>query len=88
MTSIIWDNLNRLSDEEIYEKVKGGHYTEEFNTVAIEILKQRGLSVPEVKEGYVKQKIPFRKSHPIWFWTFTGAIISALVRWINQLIRT
>ena len=85
MENNIWDNLNRLSDEEISTAVKGGHYTEEFNAVAIEILKKRGIPVPEVEIGYVKPKVPFYKSHPIWFWTFTGAILSALGRWINKL---
>jgi hypothetical protein len=88
MTSELFQNLNRLSDEEISLRVKGGYYSDEANNVAVEILKSRGLAVPEVIEGYIEPKVPFRKSHPIWFWTFVGAFGTAFGRLIKQWIQS
>ena len=39
MTSELFQNLNRLSDEEISVRVKGGYYIDEAHNVAVEILK-------------------------------------------------
>jgi hypothetical protein len=88
MNSELFENLNKLSDEEISLRVKGGYYTNEAHNVAVEVLKSRGLPVPEVQEGYIEPKIPFRKSHPIWFWTFVGAFATAFGRLIKQWIQS
>lgn len=86
MPNQIWDNLNRLSNEEIYERVKGGHYTEEFNAVAVEILKQRGVAVPEVENDYLPKSIPFRKSHPYLFWVIIVFICLSIKGLSTKLI--
>ena len=73
MSDDLYEKINKLTDDEISKKVKGGHYNDDANSIAVAILKQRGLNVPPLEEGCIEPKIPFYKSHPIWFWTFVGA---------------
>ena len=83
----LYENINKLNDDEIHDRVKAGFFDEEAYEIAVGILKTRGASVPQVQEGYIKQNIPFRKRHPLVFWTIVSvigvAISKALIRHIQ-----
>jgi hypothetical protein len=86
--SSVYQAIDRLNNEEIVEKIRGNYYNDEVLVVAKEILLMRGVAIPAVEEDYIKPKIPFRKSHPIWFWTFFGAVATAFGRLIKQWIQS
>lgn len=85
MTSELFDNINKLTTEEVCERIKSGYYSDTSLETAAAVLKLRGLDAPAVDENYTRPSIPFYKSHPIWFWTFAGAGLTALGRLISKL---
>ncbi len=84
--SALYDAIEKLNDDEIVERIKSDYYNDEALIIAKEILVQRGLQVPTVEEGYIKPKITFRESHPIWYWTFVGAGITMFLRLIKHFL--
>jgi hypothetical protein len=58
---------------------------EGYQGVAEKILTERNISIPIFDENYSSPKIPFYKSHPIWFWTFFGAGVTVLTRLIQKI---
>lgn len=80
----LFDSIDLLNDSEIIERIKGDYYIDEALVIAKEILIKRGVPIPMVEEGYVKPKITFRQSHPIWYWTFVGAICTAVGRFLKE----
>jgi hypothetical protein len=83
--SNLYVNINNLNSEEIIEKIKIGYFNEEAQKVAEKILTERNISIPIFDENYSSPKIPFYKSHPIWFWTFFGAGVTVLTRLIQKI---
>jgi len=86
--SNLYDNLNKLTSDELIEKYKSGYYTDDAKDVVVEIFKERNISVPLVDENYSSTKIPFYKSHPIWFWTLFGASATLLTRLIQRIVNS
>ena len=86
MHNNIGENLNKLSDEEISEKIKSGYFTEESMFVAVEILRQRGVDVPEVDTSYYPKPIPFRKSHPYLFWAVLVIVSLAIKSLATKIV--
>ena len=83
--SNLYDNLNKLNSDELVERYKSGYYTDEAKDVVVSIFNERNISIPLVDENYSSVKIPFYKSHPIWFWTFFGAGVTILIRLIQKI---
>ncbi len=86
--SFLYDNLDKLSSNEIVERLKMGSYTDDAKAVAIDILNERNIPVPTFEENHSSPKMPFYKSHPIWFWTFFGAGVTILIRLIQKIVHT
>lgn len=87
MTSELFDNINKLTTEEVCERIKSGYYSDTSLEIATAVLKLRGVDAPAVDENYQTPSIPFYKSHPIWFWTFAGAGMTAFGRLISKLLQ-
>jgi hypothetical protein len=84
--SFLYDNLNKLSSNEIVDRLKMDGYTDDAKAVAIHILNERNIPVPTFEKNYASPKMPFYKSHPIWFWTFFGAGVAILIRLIQKIV--
>ncbi len=84
--SFLYDSLNKLTSSEIVERIKMNNYADDAKAVAIHILNERNIPIPNFEENYTSPKIPFRKSHPIWFWTFFGASVTILIRLIHKIV--
>ena len=82
----LYESIDLLNDSEIVERIKGEYYNDDALIIAKEILLKRGVPIPKVEEGYVKPKITFRQSHPIWYWTFVGAGLTMLLRLVKHLL--
>ena len=85
--SSLYNSIDSLNDSEIVERIKGNYYTEEALLVAKEILSQRGVPIPMIEEGYVKQTTSFRQSHPFWYWIFVATICSAILRFLSEPLK-
>jgi hypothetical protein len=88
MTTHLFENINRLSDDELVERVRSGHYGDEAHAIAVDILKNRSIEIPDVEPNYIKTKIPLYKSHPIWFWTMVSVAVTMISRLIKQMLQT
>ena len=84
----LYDSLNKLNSDEIGEKIKMGYYAEDARATAISILNERNIPIPVFEENFSSPKIPFRKSHPIWFWTFFSAGVTILTRLIHKIVNS
>jgi hypothetical protein len=76
--SHLYENIEKLSTEEISTRIKSGHYAEEAHEIAVQILKERKVEVPQILENY---KTP---SKPIYgrfqFWIVVAILGSAIGR--------
>ena len=86
--SFLYDSLNKLNSNEIVERIKMDSYADDAKAVAIHILNERNIPIPTFEENYISPKIPFYKSHPIWFWTFFSAGVTILTRLIQKIIHS
>jgi hypothetical protein len=84
----IYESLNKLNSNEIVERIKMGHYSDEAKAIAISILNERNIPVPTFDENYSSPKISFYKSHPIWFWTFFSVGITIVTRLIQKIVNS
>ena len=86
--SFLYDSLNKLNSNEIVERLKMDSYADDAKAVAIHILNERNIPIPTCEENYSSPKIPFYKSHPIWFWTFLSVGVTILTRLIQKIVHT
>jgi len=84
----LYDSLNKLNSNEIVERIKLGYYADDAQAIAISILNERNIPIPTFEENYSSPKIPFYKSHPIWFWTFFGAGATLINRIIQRIVNS
>jgi hypothetical protein len=78
-------NIERLSDEEISDRIRKSYYSDEAIIIATEVLRERGVPVPEANSDVWEVKPPFYKAHPIWFITLTSLCLTVVARLIKQL---
>jgi hypothetical protein len=86
--SDLYNSLNKLRSEEISERIKMGYYADDARATAIFILNERNIHIPAFEENYSSPKIPFYKSHPIWFWTFFSAGLMIIGRLIQRIVNS
>ena len=86
--SFLYESLNKLNSSEIVERIKMDSYADDAKEVANHILNERNIPIPTFEENYSSPKIPFRKSHPIWFWTFFSAGVTILTRLIHKIVNS
>jgi hypothetical protein len=78
--SFLYDSLNKLNSNKIVERIKMVSYADDAKAVAIPIT--------TFEENYTSPKIPFYKSHPIWFWTFFSAGVTILTILIKKIVHS
>jgi hypothetical protein len=84
----LYDSFNKQNSDEIVEKIKMGYYAEDARATAISILNERNIPIPAFEENFSSPKIPFYKSHPIWFWTFFSAGVTIIGRLIQRIVNS
>ncbi len=83
--SFLYDSINKLNSNEIVERLKMNGYADDAKEIAIHILNERNIPIPAYEENYSSPKIPFHKSHPIWFWTFFGVGVTFITRLLQRV---